>query len=380
MVAGFGLGATATRFVAQHSKSDPERAGRIIALVSRSSWVLIISVGLIIALGASYIAREVLRADHLRTALVWGTLLMVAMAIRGVQSGILAGVERFDLIAKLNVLEGIASLVGLVSLAWFFGIEGGLIGLALGVLTTWFAGRFALQRTFRALCVNITPLGCWQEVEILTKYSLPSFLASAVTTPVLWYCMTLVATRPDGYDDLALYNAAYQWHGPMIFLPMILLSVSTPVLVQQWEQGAFQHFRKVFLWNAVFMIGISAIPAVLIALLSPWIMGLYGDGFREGWILLILMVSAAPIHALAKMSSTALLGMNRAWSVFGFNLIWGVVMLIFALILTPTWGAKGLGAAFLAAYCFQMISTTALAFWYMRSAKPRTLLNEVENC
>ena len=368
MMAGFGLGSSATRFVAQYSKTDPSRAGRVIALVSFSTWCLILVAGLIVFLAAGFIAREVLHAVHLQTALIWGTLLMMAMVMRGVQSGVLAGLERFDVMAKLNALEGIASLLGLVGLAWLFGIEGGLLGLAFGTFVAWLAGQYALRRTLRDHKVTVIYRGCWQEKGILAGYSLPSVLADLVGSPILWYGMTLVAKRPNGYNDLALYSAAYQWHGPLIFLPMILLSVSLPVLVQQWEQGSFQRFRKVFLWNAIFILAISAIPVSLIALLGSWIMALYGDGFRDGWPLLILLASAAPVHAVAKMASTALFGMNRAWSVFGLNIFWGLTMFALATTLTPTMGAAGLAIAFLSAYCVLMFATITMVFWYLRQA------------
>lgn len=379
MMAGFGLGSTATRFVAEYCKADPARAGRVIALVTLTTWGLVVVAGLIISLGAGPIAREVLHAGHLENALVWGTLLMMAMAIRGVQAGVLAGLERFDVIAKLNALEGVASLLGLAGLAWLFGVEGGLLGLALGTLVAWLAGQIALNRTLKDQSVSVVYKDCWHEKGILAGYSLPSFLAGLVATPVLWYGMTLVAKRPSGYDDLALYNAAYQWHGPLIFLPMILLSVSSPVLVQQWAQGSIQRFRKVFLWNAGFMLAITAIPFLVIALSSPWIMGLYGDGFKDGKTLLILMVVAAPIHALAKMASTALLGMNRAWSVFALNLIWGGVLLVLALRLIPIWGAIGLAISFLTAYSILMFSTTVLLFWYLHVSRQKPLLKHPRN-
>lgn len=369
LMAGFGLGSTATRFVAQYVKTDLTQTGRIIGLVTLSTWILVIGVGLTIGLGAGPISREVLHAGHLHQALVYGTLLMIAMTIRGVQSGVLAGFERFDVIAKLNLLEGVASLLGLLVLAWFFGVEGGLLGLALGTLAAWLAGEYALHRSLREHGVVVIFKGCWQERGILAGYSLPSFLTSLITSPVLWFGMTLVTKRPNGYEDLALYNAAYQWHGPLIFLPMILLSVSLPVLVQQWEQGAVQQFRKVFLWNAGFMLAITVIPLLVIALASPWIMGLYGEGFRDGWMLLILMVLAAPIHALTKIAATALFGMNRAWSVFGLNVIWGLTMLVLALILTPLFGVYGLAIAFLTAYFILLLSTTGLVFWHLRYAK-----------
>lgn len=369
VMAGFGLGSTATRFVAQHKKVDLVRTGRIIALVTSVSWWLVLLVGISIVYGSEYIAREMLYAENLQRALISGTALMAVVAIRGVQSGILAGIERFDVIAKLNVLEGFVSLLGLVSLAWLFGVEGGLIGLALGTLITWIIGHYTLQRTLRDLNINSNSKGYWQERSILTRYSLPTFLASLIATPVLWYCMTLIAKQPNGYNELALYHAAYQWHGPLIFLPMILLSVSMPVLVQDWEAGSLYRFRKVFLWNIGFMLVISVIPVFFITTLSSWIMSLYGNDYREGWLLLILLVATAPVHALAKVASTALYGMNRAWIVFGLNLLWGGIMLFLALTLTPSFGVLGLAIAFLTAYCFLMFSATGLVFWYLYSKK-----------
>lgn len=35
----------------------------------------------------------------------------------------------------------------------------------------------------------------------------------------------------------------------MIFIPVILMSVSIPVLVQEWESGRIERFRKATLWG-----------------------------------------------------------------------------------------------------------------------------------
>jgi O-antigen/teichoic acid export membrane protein len=110
-------------------------------------------------------------------------------------------------------------------------------------------------------------------------------------------------------------------------------------------------------------------PVLFIALLSPWVMSLYGPGFRDGWLLLILLVLAAPLHAMAKMASTGLLGMNRAWSLAWLNGLWGVTMLVTTSILAPQLGALGLAVAFLFAYLILMASTTALLFWYLHRTK-----------
>jgi O-antigen/teichoic acid export membrane protein len=368
MMAGFGLGSTATRFVAQHRKTDPYRAGRTIALVSSSSWILLTIVGLSITLSSEQIARVVLSAPHLQTAVMLGVSLMVAMTIRGIQSAILAGMERFDVIAKLNLLEGLLSLVGVVPLAILFGTEGGLLGLAFALFATWLLGRYALLRVLSSHNVPVIHKGSWKERGILTSYSLPNFLANSLVSPVVWYCMTLVAKRPDGYDDLALYHAAYQWHGPMMFIPLMLNAVSMPVLVQLWESASIQRFRKVYLWNSGILLIISAPPVLIVGTLSPWIMTLYGESFRNGWLILVLLVAAAPINALARMGTTALFGMHRAWSVFLLNLAWATILIALATMLIPQMGALGLASAFLSAYVVLLLFTTTLLFWHLHQS------------
>lgn len=381
LMAGFGLGGTATRFVAQYAVTDPERAGRVIGLVMHVSWgTVLVATGLLVA-GSSWIAGRVLDAPHLESALVWGALLMAANVLRGIQSGIIAAVERFDLIAKLNVLEGVVSLITMVVLADYLGVQGALLGLAAASIAVWIVGRVSLGGVLRARGIDVSYWDCWQDWRILHGYSLPSLLSGLVATPVLWLCMTWAAQRPDGYAELGLYNAAYQWHGPMILIPMILMSVSIPVLVQEWESGRIERFRKVTLWICGLTLACALPPVVLLAALSPWVMALYGPGFREGWLILVLLVAAAPLHALANIASGALLGMNRAWWVLGVNLLWGATLLTLTAWLTPVWGVWGLATAFLAAYSVLGTASVAMVLFGARSAinkLPGLVVNEGE--
>jgi O-antigen/teichoic acid export membrane protein len=350
LMAGMGLGETATRFVATYAASDRLRAGRVIALVTSVSISTVLLAAVILISGSGLIAGAVLHAPQLQSALVWGSLLMAATAFRGIQGGVFAGLEKFDALAKLNVLDGVVSLVTMVFLAQLMGVQGAVLGLAIGTIAVWLVGRILLMKELRSRGIAVRYGGCVSDWRILTGYSLPSLMANLVATPVLWFAMTLVARSRQGFAELGLYNAAYQWLGPMVFIPMILMSVSIPVLVQEWDAGRKERFRAVTLWICGLMLGLSLPPAVVAAFLSPWIMSLYGPGFREGWMILVLLLAAAPLLALAKIASGALLGMNRAWWVLGVNLGWGATLLAVTAWLIPTRGAMGLGIAFLAAY------------------------------
>jgi len=370
IMAGAGLGGAATRFVAQYVKADPARAGRVIALVSASSVITVLVSSGLLVIFSDMLAERILEAPHLRQALIWGSLLLAASAFRGIQSGTIAGLERFDVIAKLNILDGLVSLPAIVLCARVLGVEGALLGLALSAAVVWLLGRFLLAQDLRERGIRIQYRGAWADWRILTGYSLPSFLASAVATPVLWITMTMVARTEDGFAQLGLYNAAYQWHGPLVFLPMILMSVSIPVLVQEWESGSVGRFRKVFLTIVVFAVLVTFSSAFVLSLLSQWIMGLYGSGFTEGWIIFVLISLAAPLHAIAKIASGALFGMNKAWRVLLTNLVWGCTLFIGTSATLDTLGVLGLAIAFLAAYAVLAFSTFTLVLLGSRVVKP----------
>jgi O-antigen/teichoic acid export membrane protein len=174
--------------------------------------------------------------------------------------------------------------------------------------------------------------------------------------------MTLVARSKHGFAGLGLYSAAYQWHGPMVFIPMILLSVSLPVLVQEWEAGRTERFRAVMLWICGLMLALSLPPAFAAALLSPWIMSLYGPGFREGWVVLVLLLAAAPLHALSKIGAGALFSMNRAWWVLGLNAIWSTALLTLTVSLVSKFGVIALATGFLVSYAILAVASIGLAF------------------
>lgn len=124
-----------------------------------------------------------------------------------------------------------------VVLAHYWGVQGALLGLAAASMAVWIVGRLLLGGVLKARGIRVSYRDCGQDWRILHGYSLPSLLAGWVATPVLWFCMTWVAQRPEGYAELGLYDAAYQWHGPMIFIPMILMSVGIPVLSVPGKAG-----------------------------------------------------------------------------------------------------------------------------------------------
>lgn len=362
LMAGLGLGSTATRFTAQFTHADYDRAGKTIGLITITSAATILSTSFVLISASAPIANSLLHHADLKYALMCGTVLMAAGAFAGIQNGVLAGLERFDLIARLNILEGVLSASGLVALSLLAGLEGALLGLALGSIVSCIVGRLMLKQELASRSVRITYKGCFADWRVFANYSVPIFLSSVIGTPVLWFTLTSLANSVYGFEGVALYSAAYQWHGPMVFLPLVLASVSTPILVQEWTARRFARFRSVVFGVCGLVASLSFIPVLVCSIVASTIMGLYGPDFQAGWLVLVTLLVAAPIHAISKVLTGALLGMNRPWVVLLLNLLWAAVLVSLARLLISRLGPLGVSSAFLAAYIILSVSAFAVVW------------------
>ena len=117
--AGFGLGLTATKHIAECRNADPTRAGRIMAL----SGVIAVISGAVMALGlllaAGPVAEHALAAPHLKGLLQVSAGLIFLGALNGAQLGALSGLEAFKTIARVNLWSGLASFPIMIVGVWW---------------------------------------------------------------------------------------------------------------------------------------------------------------------------------------------------------------------------------------------------------------------
>jgi O-antigen/teichoic acid export membrane protein len=350
MFAGAALGATATRFVAATCHTDPERTGRVIGLVSGSALVSVALIGVAIVALAPWLARSVLGAPELTLAVALGAGLVATGVLRGVQDATLAGFEVFRRIAILRFVEGVVAIVLIPPFVAGFGPAGGIVAVTLGSGIAFLPGMHFVRRELEVHGVVLQLRGTLAEWRLLRDFSAPSLLANSLATPALWICMLLLSRTPHGMAEVGIYNAAYQWHGPLVFVPMAVASVSLPILAQAWEQGNRVAFRGLFL--RLFALGfvVALLPALAVASLSPVVMAAYGKGFEVGETVLILLALAAPLHVGCQLAIAAIQSINRSWFLPGLNAIYGVVLVVLASLTVEDFGAIGVAGALMCAY------------------------------
>jgi len=353
---GFGLGRTATKHVAEFRGSDPDRAGRIISLSGLFATMTAGLMALSLLIFAPWLAEHTLNASHLAGVLRIGSLVLFINAINGAQTGALAGFEAFKTIAHVNLFVGLISFPILVIGAYLGGLTGAVWALATNLGVNWLLNHLALRKEARRHKIPFTLNNCSREWPILWKFSLPAVFGSALVWPVRWACNVILVNQPDGYGEMGIFNAADQWYAIVLFLPGLLGSVALPVLSEQFSQKNSKQLMKIVVFT-IKMNVLLIFPVVLLAsVVSPFLMNLYGEGFRRGWATLIVALLTAGIIAGQIPVRQIIAASGKMWMGFAMRSCWALIFVVATLLLID-FGSLGLAIARAVSYVIYTILT-----------------------
>lgn len=360
-IAGFSLGQMSTKYVAEFYQKDPERAGRVISLSNLFSWLTGGAMTTVLFLFANDIAAHALAAPYLENQLRIASLLLLLGSITGAQAGTLYGFEAFRIIARINIITGVTSILAIVSGAWLFGLDGAIWGTIISRIATYFAGRTALRRVTSRHGIPLKNPNQLQEIGLVWHFGVPAMMGGVMVGPVIWITNAFVVNQPNGYAEMGIFNAANQLRQLILFFPTTLASVVLPMLSNLQGMGSSRNYRRLFWANMGLSAGSAIVIALPIVLFAPWVMARFGESFRMGSSVLVLLCMAAVLSAALDGVGQSIASEGQMWFGFALNLIWAVTMLIFSYTLRRH-GAIGLGIAYLVAYTVHLFTS----FGYVR--------------
>lgn len=347
--AGFGLGITATKYVAEFRTKDPERARRLIAMSGFVAAIAGSLMSVVLIVLAPWLATRTLAAPELSRLLTIAAPMLFLGAVNGAQTGALSGLEAFRAIARVNTWSGLAGFALMVGGAYLSGLEGAVLGLVAVLAVNWALNRRALSSEADAARIPLGVEGAWRESAVLWRFSVPAALSAIMVGPAYWVCSAIVVNRPRGYEEMGLFNAANQWFGALLFLPGILGQVVLPVLSERLATADHDQPVRV-LTASIVGNGLTVVPlAVIISVASPLIMLFYGPDFRSGWPTLVVVAITGALLAVQLPAGQAIAAKGQMWLGFWMNTGWALAFVGLTLVLADR-GAFGLALARLAAY------------------------------
>lgn len=361
VLAGFGLGLTSTKFVAELRATDPERAGRIIALSSASSLATGAAASAALFLFAPWLAARALNAPHLAWPLRLSSPILLLGAWAGTQTGALAGFEAFKRLARVTAAGGFLNFPFLVAGVLAGGVPGAVCGLAGANFAACLVNSRALRAELRSAGIRPRWSGLAREWPVLWRFSVPAALGALMIGPVHWACGAMLVNRPDGYAEMGVLNAASQWRLAMVFVPTAVEAILLPVLASLKGAGDAAAYRRAILSNLALNAGLSAAAALAVALAAPFIMRGYGPGFEGGAPVLAVTALSVVLSAPCTVLAQALASAGDMWPGFFVNVLWGAAYLAATSALVRQ-GAMGVAAAMCAAYAVQLAAMSAFAW------------------
>lgn len=349
VLAGMGIGATASKYIAQYRNSDPDYAGEIYAL---SNLVTVIGGGLfvlILVFFSPYIAQYSLHNIQLSSEIKLSAAVLFFVTLNSAQSGTLAGFENFKSIAINTLvscaLQGVCMVVG----CYYLKISGVLIGWGVGCFVLWLLNNRCIVKQLDKYNVKYKLRAINKKTfNVLWRFSLPATLSSLMVVPVLWWAKTYLISR-SGYSEMAVFDVADQWSMMVLFIPTALAQIILPLLSNTLEEGTSDQYLKLIKMNILINAFITFLLSVGVCLLGRYIMGLYGNGFVDIETLTLMMIASMAM-SVCNVVGQVIASYGRMWLGFLFNFCWGIMLFLFSLLFIKDMGAKGLALAITCSY------------------------------
>lgn len=345
VLAGTGLGIAATKHIAQFRESDPVVTGRLIALFLGLSSLLGGVACLLCIVLADEIAGLLLNAQHFESTLRSAAVLLLFNTVSGVQIGAIAGLEAFRRLAAISFFEAVAYLVLGSMGAYFWGVDGAVVGLVC-------AGAFSLAAKHQSLVQECRKRGIkltWDglsanKLRILGEIAIPASVISLSAQPVEWFLRILLVRNPNGLAEVAILTAAMSWGLAVQMIPAQIATPARPILASLIATRNTHAFRRLVWTSSGLALAAGTLVALPMSFLAPFLMRLYGESFVPGAGVLIVIVITYAMTAPTAVFTEALATAGRIWSQFVLRILWGMATLTVAVLLIEK-GAFGIALA-----------------------------------
>ncbi|WP_163929940.1 oligosaccharide flippase family protein [Paraferrimonas sp. SM1919] len=373
VIAGFGLGLMATKYIAQFRQKDLQKTGRVIAiarLISLASGTLM---ALSLFVLSPWLASNSLNAPHLELCLKIGSLIVFFNALNSVQTGTLAGLESFKAIAIVNFVVGVLSFPILTLGVYYNGLTGVVWGLAINLIINWILNFIVLRGELIRNGVIVVYEGLKKELTTITNFAFPALLGTLMIGPANWLSRAILANQVDGYSELGLLTAALVFQALILFVGSTLSAPLLSILSKEAENAT----KKLKVMNMVISWSIGVFVAIPLLCFPEVIYFIFGNEYATNnfKVTFSLVVYSTIIIMYKEGLSRALVTNNLLWWGFLDNLLWAISVVSFSYLLVD-FGAPGLSASLLISYI--IITLLLLPVYKAKNVVPNKTMLSIE--
>ena len=352
----FGMGLTATKYIAELLPSDKDRLGRIIGL----SYVFTCLSSLLVAsafwFAAPLICESGLQKPHLVGLLRLGAVLLFLMTFCMSQHGVLAGFQDFRGLAFSNIINSVIMVPIYVAGTYYWGLTGAVIGTVVAAALNAFINSVFIYRNTKRHAIRYRFLQAGRELSVLGRFSLPLVLKGVAWSTALWGCQMMLGWQQDGSAQLGIFYASMTIYAVIVAVPLACTRPYIAALSEIHGKGNIKLLQKIVFMSFSTNIATATVIALPFLLFpSPLMAWCFGEPFREGSGTLALVSLQAILYAVSGVVDQIMVSSGKCWTNCGCTITSAVTTLLVASWAIPTWGSFGLALALLLGGCTRII-------------------------
>lgn len=361
VLAGFGVGATLTRYFAALKISDKARVGSIAGLMLMVT-VLVSTVttfGFVVF--SNDIALEIYGDIKLKELFNVCGFAIFFVAFDSYFKSALIGLEAIKRFAVTNIVGSLIGMPILLIGAEIYGLLGVVYAFVLKSILQSSVSYISLKAEQRRQKIPIKINGCLSEWKILTKFAFPALVASLMVTPTHWGAQAILVRTNVEYLEIAILGIAMQWFFTITFISSVTNKVVGPMMTGFVANQDRKASIKLFCTVAMINFLVAAPLIILFYFLKDMVIGMYGVKYESGSDSLFIAVCAAGLYTISSPVTSLVAAREKMWFGFIMNLFWAILYLSLCYLLKG-YGSIGIVTSLLVAYALHALWANVWSF------------------
>jgi len=371
LLVNLGIPTTITKYVSESwGRKDFTPIGSILNRLFRFELLAGVVVSLLLFLLAPLIARWYNNPD-LSLYLKVASLVILPLGLMWFYNGLFCGLQRYDLIAKINLLVSPVTLVIILLVLYLGGKIEWLVGVSAATNLLLVGCYLYLKRTKFTFIQKEVPT--FNFGSKLLKFSASVFVVM-ILDAIVWerfgiFFLSIFSTS----SEIAFYNVAFILSSrTMILLPGALTGILLPAMSEVYGGGDKEELARVHV-NSTRYLSMLSFPLCLggIAIARQLFPIFYGSSFQPASFIFGILLLGGTVGSASTSSSSLLYGAELQRIVVRVGILSAFILLAGSWLLVPSLGAKG---AALATALAQIISGVVMMSYayktYMKQKFP----------
>jgi O-antigen/teichoic acid export membrane protein len=358
----FGMGLTATKYIAELLQTDKERVGRIISLTYLFTFFTSLIVAIAFYFAVPWFYESQLNTPHLTEVMRLGAVLLFLSTFMGTQISVMTGFRDFRGLAITTGLIGILSLPIYVLGARWYGIYGVMISVILCAVFNVIMNSMLIYRNINKYQLRYDFIKAYKEYSILWNSNLPIVICNILYVGMIWLVQIMLRLQHNGTTELGEYYAAQNIQIAFCFLPTLITTVFFPNLCEIGGTGQNRWYWNVVKKGFILQAVISLLILLPLFLFPNFFMGLNGDEFIGRGFVLFAVGIWGWLCILCSTGWCVIVDQKKAWfTVLVLTIEVIIVLTLSYLLLEIQWGNIGIVTALIVGRIINLVSI----FYYL---------------